>query len=123
MGYDFKADIYSFGALLWVLASGGLSAEEAPQPPSSAHLLRNTDDLSPLYEDWQMLRAAAADVNGTIAPAIFADVQDLVLRLTATDPAERFDHVQVRSHPYLASLQLPPAGAGPALRWLEQSRF
>lgn len=120
--YDFKADMYSFGALLWVLTSGGLSADEAPQPPSSTCLLHDTHDFSPLYDDWQMLRAAAADANGTVAPAICGDVQDLVLRLTAMDLSERFDHLQVRSHPYFKPLRLPPGGSGPALRWLEQSR-
>jgi len=120
--YDFKADMYSFGALLWVLTSGGISAEEAPQPPSSTHLLQHATDFSPLYDDWRTLRAAAADTTGTIAPAICGDVQDLVLRLIAMDPAERLDHRQVRSHTYFESLRLPAAGAGPALLWLEQSR-
>lgn len=120
--YNFEADMYSFGALLWVLASGGLSAEEAPQPPSSTHLLRNATDFSCLCDDWQMLRAAAADTNGTIAPAICGDVQDLVLRLTAKDFSERLDHAQIRTHPYFQLLRLPPSGTGQALRWLEQCR-
>lgn len=120
--YDCEADLFSFGALLWVLASGGLSSEEAPQPPSSTHLLRNASDFSPLCDDWQMLRAAAADINGTIAPPICGDVQDLVLRLTVVDSCERFDHAQIRTHSYFEPLRLPPCGAGPALRWLEQCR-
>jgi len=120
--YDFKADMYSFGALIWVLTSGGISADKAPQPPSSTHLLNDTNDFSPLFDDWQMLRAAAADANGTVAPAICGDVQDLVLRLTSMNLSERFDHIQVRSHPYFKPLRLASRGSGPALRWLEQSR-
>lgn len=113
--YNYQADLYSFGVLLWVVLSGGLSEYEDPQPPSNIRNMRRTPqgpDYSALFEDFRLLRSQAEDVSGTLAPAVLGDGQDLVLRLVVEKAGDRLDHAGVREHPYLSVLNLPSADAG-----------
>jgi serine/threonine protein kinase len=109
--YDFRADLYSYGVMIWVMATGGITQYQAPQPPSNARRMRG-GDFHVLNEDWRLLHDTASKADGGgVAPPVEGHQRDLILSLTARNPLERPDHAGVRSHPFFAELDLPDKGA------------
>lgn len=125
--YNSKADLYSFGVLLWVMHSGGLRQYSDPQPPTDARKMGRTSaggpDYSALFGDCKLLQMQVEDVSGETAPAITCPVQDLVLRLIQESAADRLDHAGVREHPFFSELCLPPPGADPETVVVWQTGF
>lgn len=109
--YDFKADLFSFGTLIWVILTGGLNQYLAPQPPSNVRQMRSGKDFSTLFSDWQLLQEVVADTSGTTAPPLQGDAQDLVLQLISRNPTDRPDYDGIRSHAYVQPLRMPSFGA------------
>lgn len=109
--YSSKADLYSFGALIWVLLTGGHPAISEPAPPCSR--MRHGTDYRALFEDWQILRDCMTNPThaGYRGPSLEPDAKDLVLNLTLRKPKKRLDHAGIRNHAFLRPLELPAAGA------------
>lgn len=101
--YDYQADLYSFGALLWVLATGGIKERKKPQPPGAP--MKSYNDWPALVADCQMLRDT---VSGTwSAPFAEESAQDFVLSLCTNHSSERLTHEGIRAHPWMAPMHLP----------------
>lgn len=105
--YDFKADLFSFGVLIWVILTGGLNQYLAPQPPSNVRQMRSGKDFSSLFSDWRLLHEVVSDQSGTTAPPLEGEAQELVLKLISRHPAERPSHREIRLHEYVQPLQVP----------------
>merc|ERR1719329_870345 len=68
--YDFRADLYSYGVLMWVMATGGVTQYQSPQPPSNARQMRG-NDFPILNEDWRLLRETVSKADGgAVAPPV-----------------------------------------------------
>lgn len=112
--YSAKADLYSFGVLLWVMHTGGLRQYQDPQPPTNARQMGRTasgPDYAALFGDFRLMQLQVEDQSGEKAPAITGAAQDLVMKLVQEGPDDRLDHAGVRGHPFIAELCLPAPGA------------
>lgn len=98
-----KADLYSFGALIWVLYTGGVASRTKPTPPTNLHksVEGKSSRLSRLRNDWRLLRQQLD------SGAMDARARDLALRLTPRPPEERLDHEGIRRHAHLRPLAPP----------------
>lgn len=118
--HDFRADLFSFGVLTWLLFTGGVEAERAPQPPTGR--MADQTDYRALFNDWQKLALQAQSQAFGAEPDQAANARDLVLRLVKRDPAERLNHDEIREHPLIAPMRLPPREGGvPAVEaWIHE---
>lgn len=91
--YDYRADLYSFGALAWVLLTGGVADREEPTPP-----------INGLEDEWRLM----ADCLSHNVEALPALALDLVRKLTCRQPLERLEHRTVRTHAFFVPQALPP---------------
>jgi serine/threonine protein kinase len=98
-----KADLYSFGALIYSLYTG-------EQPPTRAHTLSN-GNLSVLCNDYQLLAHTLREHRSTMAMKLPADAQELILELTQGSVADRYGHAEVRQCGFASKWQLPSCGA------------
>lgn len=118
--YDYRADLYTFGVLAWVLFSGGLGDDtDTPRPPC-------TGSLSCAGEEWPnmaLLEGCIADPDGHGAPPVTdGQARDFILRLIHRGETwSRLTHEDVRNHSLFEKLSLPPCGAGWAVvqSWLD----
>lgn len=101
--HDAKADLYSFGVLLWVMLSGGMPEYTTPRPPCRG--MQNGQDYSALGTDWRLLVEAVKRQSGRAAMS--ADVQQLVLGLVTQDPQTRMDHSAIRQSACMRRVDLP----------------
>lgn len=109
--YDYRADLYSYGVLLWVLLSGGVLYDtNEPRPP----LGPPGQAGGPMRHawDWWHLRQAVLEPTAHGAVALEQEEKDLVLALTARKPLQRCDHSGVRKSPLIKPLGLPSAALG-----------
>lgn len=110
--YSTKADWYSYGVLVWVVATGGVSRYVDPQPPTNARQLRQDDmrhgDFSALFNDFQVLQDIIRDDSGEHAPPIHGTARELVLQLVVERSADRLDANGIRLHSFMSPLNLPP---------------
>lgn len=118
--HDFRADLFSFGVLTWLLFTGGVATERAPQPPIGR--MADMTDYRALFNDWQKLALQAQSQAFGAEPELAASARDLVLRLVKREPAERMNHVEIREHALIAPMELPPRSGGAAAveAWIEK---
>lgn len=105
--YDENVDLYSYGALVWVLATGGIPEKKKPQPPGAP---------MKSFNDWPALRADCGMLRATVSgewpePFAGASTQELVLRLCTEDPSERLTHEGIRAHEWMTPMDLPACTA------------
>lgn len=98
--YDWRADIYSSGACMWVLLHGGEREQLEPAPPNSAHLMRTSHDTNVLSDDWLFLVEAIKDVLVTATGEVQAALQ-LTIELIARSPNVRPSHRQILASSFL----------------------
>jgi len=115
--YDNSADMYSFGVLVWVLLSGGITSLLAPQPPITR--TSRASDYEALCHDWKQLAYCILNPESNRALRLPKIQQDFILRLTRGQRQSRLTAVDVREHPYMQPLQLPESSAAHAelLTW------
>lgn len=109
--YGVKADYFSFGVLLWVCLTGGVSKYPDPQPPSNAKALQAPGSHDLLVNDFKLLEDLVNDESGAVAPSITGDAKNLVLALIKEDASLRPDMTGIRKHPYMKALNLPSKAA------------
>lgn len=121
--YNCKADLYSLGALIWVLLSGGVTDYAEPRPPIAKMNCRS--DFKALANDWQSLKSAVKNPGpATKTRPIPGDAGSLVLQLVERRPTTRPAHKDIRKHPWIKGMQLPPYRSPPDVvnAWLEEPR-
>lgn len=112
-GYDARADLFSFGVLMWVALTGGLKCEETVQPPISRFDLRS-GDFSALAEDCRKLKKCIDQPERHISNPLEEPAKSLVLQLIHPLRDDRPQHAAIRQHDYMRSVELPDAGASAA---------
>lgn len=100
--HDCKADLFSFGALLWVLSTGGVTANVHAQPPSAGMTVQG--DWAALFDDWRLLREHASSAEAAL---LSVDTRELVLGLSSRQPCQRLTHEGIRAHAFMQPLQMP----------------
>lgn len=101
--HDFKADLFSFGVLIWLLLTGGVAGKETPQPP---HSFDGVSSIQVLLDDWRAIQDHARNSTALRRSGPFCD-QGLILELLERHPAARPDHDGIRAHPFIQQLGLP----------------
>jgi serine/threonine protein kinase len=116
--HSHKADLYSFGVLIWVTLSGGCIGIARPRPPTN-WLTKRTGpvDYGAMSEDFELLRDQVQ--RGGKGP-ICEDAEELVLLLINPLPAARPDHGNIREAAYMQRQRLPSYEDGPSkvVDWL-----
>lgn len=116
--YDSSADLYSYGALCWVVLVGGDTSYSFPSPPfSQVQMGRN---FSPLLNDWERLQRLVKKPADRAAGSLSKHSTDFVLRLIQRRPCDRLRHEDIRSHNFMQALGMPPVDAqwGQIEEWL-----
>lgn len=124
--YDTKTDIYSFGVLVWLVLTGGISNGDIkePTPPRLDFIKRAPRGMQYkiYYDDYLLLRnligprsaAGCWDCDRMQnyssqfhANAITGPEKDFVLSLIERKPGNRPDHEGIRRHQFMQQLRLP----------------
>jgi len=108
--YTFTADLYSYGVLMWVLLTGGVTNTNPgdPRPPLRTPGAR---DFKAFYDDWRLLKSAIETPAKNNANPTPADAKDLLLKLLTRQPNSRPKHQEIRDSEIMVNLKLPPKGA------------
>jgi len=96
--YDYRADLYSFGVLIWVLLTGGVTDRDEPMPP-----------MDGINEEWTLLQQCLDDPASNSALPLEDAALDIVRSLTDRSPEERLQHSDIREHSFFQSQALPPS--------------
>mmetsp|Transcript_101490 Transcript_101490/g.185542 ORF Transcript_101490/g.185542 Transcript_101490/m.185542 type:complete len:132 (+) Transcript_101490:1-396(+) len=120
MEYNCSVDLYSFGVLVWMLLTGGLTTSQDPIPPMGRMQHRN--DFEAHLEDWLLLAHCITNPDHNQALHLDEDAKDFVARMTDNRPESRLRHAQIRTHTFMRPLQLPPfeASCHEVEAWLNQ---
>lgn len=119
--HDHTADLYSFGVLIWMLLTGGLTNSEKAWPPMGER--RFPSDFEAFHNDWHLLTRCLVAPERNHARRLPDIVRDFVQGLVRREPKDRLSHAQVRGHGFMSTLQLPADGglAASVQEWLERS--
>lgn len=119
--YDFKADLYSLGVLVWVLLTGGLTKKQEPVPPMG--VMRHNMDFEAHFTDCRMLAQCIAEPEQHNARRMKENPRDFVARLTHERPDQRLNHEDIRNHRFFQVLGLPTFEAPPSAveAWLTRA--
>lgn len=116
--YDYRADLYSFGVLVWVLLTGGILSAKDPRPPCESR-------FALLGKNWQLLKKSVIKPEANDAQALpSGDAKDFVLRCIDRSPGYTLlTHNDIRKHFIFRELPaLPRYGDYGALKeWLPES--
>merc|ERR1719329_47193 len=114
--YDYRADLYSFGVLTWVLLTGGVSNRSIPCPPMSW-----SQDSAAHSNDGQLLALCVSKPEQHHALPLAPVPKAFVNNMICLEPYARLSHDGVRSHIFMSTLCLPGADASTdeLLRWRE----
>jgi len=111
--YGRAADLYSFGALIWLVLTGGLVAEGEPKIEPPCAQMAHKWDYSALAQNFKLIAACIQqpEENGA-RPLPSAEAEELVLDLTKEEATGRPSLEELRRYPALQPLRLPDPKAG-----------
>ncbi|OLP88197.1 RAC family serine/threonine-protein kinase-like [Symbiodinium microadriaticum] len=111
--YGRAADLYSFGALIWLVLTGGLVAEGEPKIEPPCAQMAHKWDYSALAQNFKLIAACIQqpEENGA-RPLPSAEAEELVLDLTKEEATGRPSLEELRRYPALQPLRLPDPRAG-----------
>jgi serine/threonine protein kinase len=109
--HTFKADLYSYGVLVWVVLSGGCKSLPYPRPPTNWSKRNHGADFQALENDHQKMRI---EVQRGGKAAISQDARDLVMDLVNVCVDDRLDHEGIRGSRFVQQLCLPSVDDGPS---------
>mmetsp|Transcript_58941 Transcript_58941/g.156903 ORF Transcript_58941/g.156903 Transcript_58941/m.156903 type:complete len:1064 (-) Transcript_58941:73-3264(-) len=118
--YSYPADLYSFGVLVWMLLTGGVTNQEEPTPPIS----NPGFGFKAHAEDWRLLQNAMERPERHHArPLPCSTAKDFVTRLTQQRKDRRMNHEQIRNHAFMKPSRLPPSNVrrSEVVAWVERS--
>lgn len=105
-GYDYRADLYSLGVLVWVMLTGGLVDATQPVPPLGK--MRHKRDFAAHYRDCILLAQCLDHPARNGARALPSDAaRDFVASSTRREARHRMRHKEIRQHPFIQPLGLP----------------
>jgi len=111
--YDSSADLYSFGVLLFVLYTGGVTYKSDPQPPIAKANPKRRGDFLVHADDWRLLNQCLIEPEASGALPLDSSTKNLVARLVQRRPDKRPTHTEIRQHQLMQDTKLPDAGAKP----------
>jgi len=119
--YDSKADLFSFGVLIWTLLTGGLTNHQEAVPPIGRRKGARANDYSAHFQDWQRLAECVNEPALHYAQPLEESARELVSDLIRRSPSQRPRHQEIRQYSFMQALRLPLIAGGPAevAEWLE----
>lgn len=108
-GYNHKADLYSFGVVIWVLLTGGVTYSEKPRPPVGTR--KNQWDFRAHVKDGLLLQKCLVDPANNGARPCPENASLLVSKLTQRLQSDRPSHSEIRRYLLIQELRLPEVGA------------
>lgn len=109
--YDFRADLYSFGVVIWLLLTGGLKQDWKPRPPGVRYVSGQQPNYTAHFQDYQLLADCILRPAENGARRLDRDTTDFLLRLLHRQQAARPTHQEIRRSRLLERPQLPEFGA------------
>lgn len=109
--YDYRVDLYSYGVLVWVLLTGGITTSAEPVPPMQQ--MRHRGDFDAHLQDWLLLAHCISEPERHAALPLEQDGRDFVGRLVQQQPTDRFCHGEIRQHAFIQPLRVPAFDASP----------
>lgn len=108
--YDAKADLYSYGVLIWLVLTGGLVSTRdmvgGPIPPAGA--MTTDSDYGVHERDHERLKwCIQHPSNFDARPVPTAAAQTLILALTNGVAVRRPSHTEIRADPFFSELNPP----------------
>jgi len=100
--YSYGADIYSLGALMWVVLSGGDKSKDVPVPPTAGR----GSDYGSYQDDWQLLQDALENQTRG-RTALEEDALDIILDMTQREQETRPCLEGVRESKFIVEKCLP----------------
>jgi len=113
--YDSKSDLYSFGGLIWFILTGGIGYAH------NGKLVFLVPMDGDYHQNCRAMQECLEDHTRYNAPDLpCQESKNLVKRLTQRDQQERPIHADIRDHPFMRQLELPPFGASvrDVLSWI-----
>lgn len=108
--YDCKADIYSYGVLVWVLLTGGVTYDRHPRPPWGTR--KDAADFKAHLNDWKFIKDCVEKPTVCGGREMIEKDKAFVLALTQRRAKSRLDHKGIRASAFMQDLRLPPPDAG-----------
>jgi hypothetical protein len=107
--FGYSADLYSYGVMMWVVMSGGISYSQRHCNPPCVDW--QFPDTEPLLGNWRKLEDAVRDPVAHDAPPVSnEEAQDLILKLTYRgEDWSELSHDEIWQHVFFEKLQLPEA--------------
>merc|ERR1712137_614879 len=108
VSYNFNADLYSFGVLTFVVLTGGVIGASEPRPPCAD--MTHGLDIGPLLNNWQLISSSVKEpASNNVFELPSENAKHFVLMLTdRRNGASHFTHDDIREHPYMQLLDMPP---------------
>jgi serine/threonine protein kinase len=111
--YNASADLYSFGVLVWVLLTGGVTFDAKPRPPynPTSVAASRMGDYRANRDDWRSLQDAIARPEKAGARPLPSDAGPLVEGLIQRQAHLRPKHADIRRSEYFKALRIPSPDA------------
>merc|ERR1712232_666970 len=101
--HNYRADLYSFAIVIWVLLTGGVKSEMSPRPPAPNPPFKSRNQL---LNNWLLLKECILNPSENDARPLPSDVaKNFILVLTDRSPEgvqKLISHDDIRSHALLS---------------------
>jgi serine/threonine protein kinase len=104
---DTSSDLYSFGVLIWVMLTGGVTSDSNPRPPVTITPRGRAPNFNAFANDCEKLKQCIDNPSANSALPVPAYAKDLVLALIQREKAKRPKHSDIRQYAVMQELDLP----------------